>query len=73
MTDSYLKLMVSRLAKENPKYLFPALVVLGEKPRRDGDPLLLSLGMILEEMGWQKAVDEDEPIWMGLDLRKGSK
>lgn len=60
MTEAYLKLMVSRLVHEDPKHLFPALAVLGEEPRHHGDPLLLNLGMILEEISWVKALEEDE-------------
>jgi hypothetical protein len=58
-TESYLKLFVGRLSRENPEQLFQALNQLGEKKRREGEPTLLSLGMILEEIKWATNGEQD--------------
>ena len=60
VTEAYLKLFAESLSKENPERLFQALCQLGEKPRSQGEPLLLSLGMILQEIKWSTEDSADE-------------
>jgi len=50
VSEQYLRLFAARLEQENPEYLFPALSNLSEQVREDGDPSLLTLGMILQEI-----------------------
>jgi len=46
---------------ENPERLFQALRQLAEKTRREGEPMLLNLGMVLQEIRWRtEGNDEDE-------------
>lgn len=47
---TYLKLFSARLEQEFPEYLFQSLVNLSEQVREEGDPALLTLGMILQEI-----------------------
>ncbi len=49
-TEQYLRLFTSRLEKENPEYLFPALANLGERARGEGETSLLNLATILGEI-----------------------
>ena len=50
VTDQYLRLFTARLEQENPAYLFQALKSLSEQVREEGEPSLLTLGMILQEI-----------------------
>lgn len=49
-TRTYLDLFSSRLEREDQKYLFQALEILGERDREEGEPSLLNLPMILKEI-----------------------
>lgn len=48
--EYYLKLFSARLEQEVSDYLFPALKNLEEQIREEGEPSLLTLGMILQEI-----------------------
>lgn len=49
-SKEYLRLFSGRLEQENPKYLFPALKLLGERERGEGETTLLDLASILKEI-----------------------
>jgi hypothetical protein len=48
--EYYLKLFSARLEQESEDFVFQALTNLGEQVREEGDPSLLTLGMILQEI-----------------------
>lgn len=68
-TENYFELFSARLELENLDYVIAALRKLGEEPRREGDPALPSLGMIIEAIKEVKK-QKDDPYSELRELRR---